>query len=198
MVANNWGGDVIQSVTPQDVIRALVKKPRGKEKTRATRHNVKLFFSPPAINKLLRSKLKERGWNSQRLPEVNPALTTQLEVDFVKNGIMLEVQFGKYPYVQYDILDKFDIWRHNNPRNHFGIEVVFDDTPSPPTRADAPTTRSMKHWTNTGQGHMTQTKAVLDLCAPTNPLARVPTVVLGIRPTAQAWAGIKAKNASQP
>ena len=93
----------------------------------------KLFYSPIAMNKSMRTGFRGRGWNESRTSywvtadvrlirktmnmkpdqqraeiegaDVKPIFSYN-QTDFVKNRIAVEVQFGKYAFVAYDLFVK--------------------------------------------------------------------------------------------
>jgi hypothetical protein len=111
------------------------------------------LFSPKEMNRLIKEELHSRGWsNPERYDFVlteNASLTTKMihdgmsideqiafmeskgelfhrgftEADFFKNRVSIEVQFGKYSFVQYDLFVKHAAdYMHN--RIDLGIEIV--------------------------------------------------------------------------
>lgn len=94
----------------------------SKEKTMK---GVKLF-SPIALNKaILNKNLYKRGWTKPKidLDESN----SFIEADGVKNNVGLEIQFGKYAFLGWDIFGKMPIFAKN--KNYkVGIEVVASKT----------------------------------------------------------------------
>ena len=180
---------VLSELTIRDVVSTLSKRPHGNEKERGKTNGIFKFFSPAKLNKILKQKLIDRGWRSQKLSDYGEELP-RLEVDYVKNGVLLEVQFGKYAYVGYDILGKFTLWKHFSGREHLGIEVVFDSDPHPSLE-----NTSLRSWTNQGQGSFQQTERFLSTYAIANGQnVAVPTIVFGIRPTLEAWRAVHEAN----
>jgi hypothetical protein len=116
--------DVVRSVDCE-ACRTKVSKERGMVG--------KLLYSPIDINAAFRSALRTKGWNESRvsywvtkderlirktLPLPPEEQKTQIEAagetpvfsynqtDFVKDRVALEVQFGKYSFVAYDLFVK--------------------------------------------------------------------------------------------
>lgn len=95
-----------------------------------------ILFSPVALNKQFKAKLYSIGWNSVRVQCDYP---TQYyvegyepkrlrkgafrEMDFVKRKLGIEVQFGKYSFMVYNVAAKMTIFR-NLSHIEAGIEIV--------------------------------------------------------------------------
>ncbi len=105
----------------------------SKEKTMPGR----MLFSPPSLNKAFKSEFGKRGWNPVRVPcdystqyyregykakEQGPRGAFR-EMDFVKDRLGVEVQFGKYAFMVYNVCAKMTIF---NKLGHIrcGIEVI--------------------------------------------------------------------------
>src|SRR5438552_2710585 len=86
----------------------------------------KFFYSPVALNKAFKKQLIEkRGWKPIRVPCDYPT-TFYLEdykirrsnreafreIDFVKKKLGVEVQFGKYAFMVYNVCAKMTIFRN--------------------------------------------------------------------------------------
>lgn len=90
----------------------------------------RLLYSPKALNKaLLDDTLYQQGWKKPRIkytttvPETGTAYSGFIEGDGLKNGLGLEVQFGKYSFLGWDVFGKMPIFAKHD---HFsvGVEVV--------------------------------------------------------------------------
>ncbi len=109
------------------------KTKKSKEKTMPGR----MLFSPPSINKAFKKAFKVRGdWAPVRIPCNYPTnhyladysiRTTNRgafrEMDFVKERLGVEVQFGKYAFMVYNVCAKMTIF-HNLGHIDHGIEIV--------------------------------------------------------------------------
>ncbi len=116
--------DVVQSIDAE-----ACKTKVSREKTKAG----KLLYSPIAMNKRFRDLLRDRRWNESRVNywvtkneklirktltmsateqkrEIERGGETPIfsynQTDFVKNRVAIEVQFGKYAFVAYDLFVK--------------------------------------------------------------------------------------------
>lgn len=99
----------------------------------------KNLYSPFELNKLFKKHLKSNGWESHRenceyptkyyLNNYQPKKSTNIfrsayrEIDFVKNKLGVEVQFGKYSFMVYNVCAKMTIFKNLKVINA-GIEIV--------------------------------------------------------------------------
>jgi hypothetical protein len=123
-------------VEVNDVIRT-VKSARHKtkesvEKTMAGR----MLFNPRSLNNAFKAAFANWGWKPIRVPCTYPT-TFYLknykirsknrgafrEMDFVKDNLGVEVQFGKYAFMVYNVCAKMTIFHNLGHINH-GIEIV--------------------------------------------------------------------------
>ena len=103
----------------------------SKEKTKFG----KTLYSPKAINEAFRKRFTDLEWKPVRIeceyteafyingyepPPLKPAFR---EMDFVKNRVGVEVQFGKYAFMVYNVCAKMTIF-HNLNHIDIGIEIV--------------------------------------------------------------------------
>jgi Restriction endonuclease BglII len=119
--------DVIKAV---DAAKHKIKV--SKEKTMTGR----MLFDPTSINIAFKTEFGKRSWKSVRIPCDYP---TQYflerykvrsvnrgafrEMDFVKKKLGIEVQFGKYAFMVYNVCAKMTIFR-NEGHIDTGIEIV--------------------------------------------------------------------------
>ncbi len=111
----------------------------------------KMLYSPDNINSALKEKFSEKGWSESRyqyyitlnrqlmeesiaLPyseqktfliergEENP-IKSYKQTDYIKEGLAIEVQFGKYAFVAYDLFVKHMLFYSGGVIN-LGIEVL--------------------------------------------------------------------------
>jgi len=134
--------DVIKSVNANDF-----KTKISSEKTKMGNS----LFSPIELNKILDEKFSQKGWNESRysyyitlnrelmeksllMPakeqkeflqkhgENNPIFSYN-QTDFVKDKIAVEVQFGKYSFVAYDLFVKHMLF-YSGGKINLGIEIL--------------------------------------------------------------------------
>mgnify|MGYP000994328455 CR=1 FL=1 len=127
------GAEILQVRYPQinqevnDVIHA-VKGRRLKESREKTKQG-RMLFSPIDLNQQFLNGFNEKGFS-----EIRDTYTIEIpgspvkisgaykQVDFSKDRILVEVQFGKYPFMFYD-LAKFQYFFNEN-KSEVGIEIV--------------------------------------------------------------------------
>lgn len=117
--------DVVKAIESLNAIDCLTKE--SQEKTKKG----KLLFSPTDLNKKIKTNLSDKGWTkrdaSTKKGFVEPKHAFGgnrfREMDGMKNKVGLEVQFGKYAFMGYDIFSKMIIFR-NLGYIECGIEVI--------------------------------------------------------------------------
>jgi hypothetical protein len=108
------------------------KTKTSREKTMAGR----MLFSPGDLNRAFKKHFIGRGWRTVRVPSeyttkyyrqgYKPKAAGQgafREMDFVKEHLGVEVQFGKYAFMVYNVCAKMTIF-HNLRIIDTGIEIV--------------------------------------------------------------------------
>jgi hypothetical protein len=108
-------------------------------KTKASREKTmrdKVLYSPRSLNKEISDGFLELGWEKKRVlcdyptqyysrgyeaPHVSKGAFR--EIDFIKNKLGVEVQFGKYSFMVYNVCAKMTIF-HNMGFINVGIEIV--------------------------------------------------------------------------
>lgn len=115
--------DVISSVAG-----SRLKTKISKEKTMKG----KALYNPKALNKEFRNLLEERSWKTGKLariqvktfvPEISKEHKGFREMDAIKNSVGIEVQFGKYAFMVYNVAAKMTIFS-NQGLIDSGIEIV--------------------------------------------------------------------------
>ena len=95
-----------------------------------------MLFSPVDLNKAIKTPLFKQGWLNHRVeceystayytPEYVSTVTENVgfrDMDFVKEKLGVEVQFGKYSFMVYNVAAKMTIFR-NLGYIDVGVEVV--------------------------------------------------------------------------
>jgi len=95
-----------------------------------------LLYSPSQLNSAFKEEFTKLGWNRQRIScdyptqyyvsGYTPSKTKKnafREMDFLKNTVGVEVQFGKYAFMVYNVCAKMTIF-HNQSIINVGIEIV--------------------------------------------------------------------------
>jgi hypothetical protein len=123
-------GDVVEAVrmVPAEAHRTK----RSLEKTMSGR----MLFNPRSMNKAFSTVFNEKGWEKKKVPSTysldyyvpgykptNQARGAFREMDFVKEKLGVEVQFGKYAFMVYNVCAKMTIF-HNLGFIDTGIEIV--------------------------------------------------------------------------
>jgi len=87
------------------------------------------LFAPVAMNTAFKEAFRKRGYQEIRdaykihVPNSSQILTSGYkQVDFAKNRVLVEVQFGKYAFMFYDMA-KFQYF-FNEQKAEVGIEIV--------------------------------------------------------------------------
>ena len=137
--------EIINVIESIDANEFLTKE--SKEKTMAG----KMLYSPIELNKAFNRKFNNLGWNESRyryyitterelLPEllslpyekqkdflisrgISEPISSYKQTDFVKEQIAVEVQFGKYAFVAFDLFVKHLLFYSGGVIN-LGIEVL--------------------------------------------------------------------------
>jgi hypothetical protein len=131
----NKGKDFIESKHEKElkeiieVIHAVdatkCKNKVSKEKTMLGQ----MLYSPKEMNAEFDRQMRAKGWYATRIevktsvPETGNAHKGFREMDAVKNRLGVEVQFGKYAFMVYNVAAKMTIF-HNQGVIDAGIEIV--------------------------------------------------------------------------
>lgn len=104
----------------------------SKEKTMRGRK----LYNPRALNRTFKREFNQRGWRTIRIPcdypsefyvrGYRPSSTSRgafREMDFVKKRLGVEVQFGKYAFMVYNVCAKMTIFRKEGFIDS-GVEIV--------------------------------------------------------------------------
>ncbi len=99
----------------------------------------RVLYSPPALNEAFKEQFKIRGWLNHKVtaeyskdfyvPDYVPPVRSSKEqvayrdMDFVKNKLGVEVQFGKYSFMVYNVCAKMTIFAKMGVID-CGIEIV--------------------------------------------------------------------------
>ncbi len=117
--------EVFEAIKSLDAALCLTKE--SKEKTMRG----KLLFSPRDMNEYLKLMFYEKGWTKKADGKKKEFIEPRhafgknrfREMDGIKNKVGLEIQFGKYAFMGYDIFSKMIIFK-NLKYIECGIEVV--------------------------------------------------------------------------
>jgi hypothetical protein len=118
--------EIVNAITALDATLCLTKE--SKEKTKKGQ----VLFSPVDMNNYLKLVFHQKGWtlkaeDSKKRKFVEPRHAFGKgrfrEMDGIKNKVGLEIQFGKYAFMGYDIFSKMIIFK-NLGYIECGVEVV--------------------------------------------------------------------------
>jgi len=105
--------DVYEVIGIIDAESCRKKDPKGAEQKRLARIGEDRLYSPIYLNALFDYFLMQRGW------ELKPRIYTQdesregfREMDFINGKLGIEVQFGKYAFLTYDVIAKMVIYKN--------------------------------------------------------------------------------------
>jgi hypothetical protein len=106
----------------------LIRAEKLKESKEKTKKG-KMLFSPIHLNEQFHVHFNSRGYTELRdtytitLPNNDTAISgAYKQVDFVKSKVLVEVQFGKYAFMFYDMA-KFQYFFNENKAD-MGVEIV--------------------------------------------------------------------------
>jgi len=138
----NGGEGVIRSKYPAELgeveqVIAAVDSTQCKTKTsREKTMPGRTLYSPRALNKAFANEFELRGWKKHKVQcdypanyyvsgfvPTGPSKGASREMDFTKNRVGVEVQFGKYAFMVYNVCAKMTIF-HNLGVIDVGIEIV--------------------------------------------------------------------------
>jgi hypothetical protein len=122
--------EIKDAITAVDA--SIAKTKLSREKTKVGR----MLYSPVALNKAFQEVLYPKGWKNLSVDceyptthyledyEIRSSLKGAFrDMDFVKDGLGVEVQFGKYSFMVYNVCAKMTIFRNLGFIN-CGIEIV--------------------------------------------------------------------------
>ena len=111
-----------------EVIAAVGTPSKSKVSKEKTKRG-KLLYSPKDINARFKEQFHKRGYRELRdvYTITIPGSSTQVrgaykQIDFVKDRVLVEVQFGKYAFMFYDMA-KFQYFFNENQAD-VGVEIV--------------------------------------------------------------------------
>ncbi|HEY4611351.1 MAG TPA: BglII/BstYI family type II restriction endonuclease [Bacteroidota bacterium] len=138
----NNGKETIDKRYPHlfnEVEKVIARVSASKAKTKKSREKTmrgKILYNPKALNKKFKQEFTAYGWQNQRVPCEYPTQyysasykPTKLnkgafrEMDFIKESLGIEVQFGKYAFMVYNVCAKMTIFNKLGFINA-GIEIV--------------------------------------------------------------------------
>ena len=119
----------------EDIIAAVDASHHKTKESKEITMPGKMLYSPPDLNSTFAEGFESKGWQKKRVtciystdhyrPEYSPKQMPPAyrEMDFLKNRLGVEVQFGKYAFMVYNVCAKMTIFR-NLGHIDAGIEIV--------------------------------------------------------------------------
>ena len=119
-------------------VKGIIKCVEGEKSKRSSEKTMtgKMLYSPVSFNGSFKEHFSKKGWRNRRVPctyptqYYTPHYTPQplnagafRDVDFVKDKLGVEVQFGKYSFMVYNVCAKMTIFK-NLGIIDAGIEIV--------------------------------------------------------------------------
>jgi hypothetical protein len=111
----------------------------AKHKTKVSKEKTmpgKVLYRPGSLNRAFREEFEARGWHKHKVPCQYPtkyytrsydgrvlSRGAFREMDFIKNRLGVEVQFGKYAFMVYNVCAKMTIF-HKMGMIDVGLEIV--------------------------------------------------------------------------
>lgn len=123
----------------EEVKQIITAVDSGVHKTKVSKEKTmpgKILYEPGSLNRAFKQEFGDRGWQKYKVyceypiefyaPGYVSTVSTKgafREIDFVKNRVGVEVQFGKYAFMVYNVCAKMTIF-HNLDVIDVGIEIV--------------------------------------------------------------------------
>ena len=127
------GSEILQVRYPEinQEINEIIAEVKA-QRTKVSREKTKigqLLYSPKDMNRQFRAAFRARGYHELRdtytitIPNSDVVIPGAFkQIDFVKGKVLVEVQFGKYAFMFYDVA-KFQYFFNENKAD-VGVEIV--------------------------------------------------------------------------
>lgn len=131
----NGGLELLENIKPhllRDVERAIRSVDAPSHKTKRSnerRTKGQMLYSPSEMNKTIAAAIARDGWKPHTIhvktwtPETKLSYSGPRTIDGLKDRVALEIQFGKYAFMLYDMVGKM-LMLHRRGIIDQGIEVV--------------------------------------------------------------------------
>lgn len=138
----NGGAEAVADKYPhllEELTSALAAVNAEEHRTKKSKEKTMMdvmLYSPPDLNKAIKKPLFDQGWKNHTVKcnysteyytEAYKSKVTEIvgfrDMDFVKEKLGVEVQFGKYSFMVYNVAAKMTIFRNRGVIDA-GIEVV--------------------------------------------------------------------------
>jgi len=123
----------------REIKRCIASVDSAQHKTKVSKEKTmpgKILYQPGALNRAFRTEFEARGWHKHKVlcdyptEYYTPGYVTPVsskgafrEMDFIKNRLGVEVQFGKYAFMVYNVCAKMTIF-HKLGLIDVGVEIV--------------------------------------------------------------------------
>ncbi|MEM3554917.1 MAG: BglII/BstYI family type II restriction endonuclease [Candidatus Micrarchaeaceae archaeon] len=138
----NKGREVVEDWFPsewQEIGEIIASIRATDHKTKVSRERTmrgRMLYNPRSMNSAFRKAFETRGWKKRKVrceystqyychgyAPILPLRGAFREIDFVKNRVGVEVQFGKYAFMVYNVCAKMTIF-HRLDIIDVGVEIV--------------------------------------------------------------------------
>lgn len=119
-----------------EVIATVNASQHKTKESKEARRNYQMLYSPSSLNQAFKNEFKARSWVNRRVrceyptQFYTPEYQTRVkmdgsfrDMDFVKEKLGIEVQFGKYSFMVYNVCAKMTIFK-NLGHIDAGVEIV--------------------------------------------------------------------------
>ena len=138
----NGGKEVIESRYAKElreIKQVIAAVDSAEHKTKVSKEKTmpgRILYKPRSLNEAFRAEFEARNWHKHKVPcqypteYYTPGFTSHAssrgafrEIDFIKNRGGVEIQFGKYAFMVYNVCAKMTIF-HKLDVIDVGVEVV--------------------------------------------------------------------------
>jgi hypothetical protein len=138
----NGGKEVIESgfvAELREIEQIIAAVDGAKHKTKISKEKTmpgRILYKPGSLNKAFRVEFEARQWRKHKVPCEYPteyympgyisyasSRGAFREIDFIKNRLGVEIQFGKYAFMVYNVCAKMTIF-HKMGLIDVGVEIV--------------------------------------------------------------------------
>ena len=136
------GGDTIREIYPRLVneVEEIISRVDAAACKNKTSEEItmpgKVLYSPKSLNKAFSEGFKSKWWSKKRIKceyprqyyrsgyaPIQPIQNAYREIDFLKEKLGIEIQFGKYAFMVYNVCAKMTIFS-NLGYIQAGVEIV--------------------------------------------------------------------------
>ncbi|MDA8054192.1 MAG: BglII/BstYI family type II restriction endonuclease [Thermoplasmatales archaeon] len=112
----------------EEIYEVISRVDLSKYRTKVSKEKTMLgqmLYSPIELNKAFKKEFESFSWSSYKQNRINLPFGNGAfrEMDFIKSRLGVEVQFGKYAFMAYNVSAKMTIF-HNKGFIDAGVEIV--------------------------------------------------------------------------